>query len=253
MSDRETTDGSSGGDRSETDDAQFLPGTVVVDKEDPEPTAAIVINRPPCTCEEWVAYHDHETDEEVTVAEDNPEYDAESELIVVAFRETLEEEDPEKLPIEEPVALAELESRHYGFPKPRLQIVADTDSPSSDQPDSPVGAENSLSESETESEAGDHDTGSSSGELRTQDAVDGSDEEDGRSEKRELSPEMMALRDRVADSATVTVEWEGSTPRMSVEKLGTTYEILPDGTIEGDGALRDQYRSLVEEYLDVDE
>ena len=91
MSDRDTTEDRSGVDRSETNEDQFLPGTVVVDNEDPEPAPAIVINRPPCTCQEWVAYLDSETDEEVTVAEDNPEYDGESDVTVVAFRESLED------------------------------------------------------------------------------------------------------------------------------------------------------------------
>lgn len=261
MSDRETADGSSGGDRSETDDTQFLPGTVVVDREDREPTPAVVINRPPCTCNEWVAYRDSETDREVTVAEDNPEYDSESDLVVVAFRETLEEQDPEKLPIEEPIQLAELNCRHYGFPKGRLQVVDDTTNGSpNDQLDRSVASECSSAESkfesETDSEAADRETGPNSGETRSQDSVDeGSSEKEEvvDSEKRELSPEFEALRDRLADSATVSVEWVGSTPRLHVEKLGTEYQILSDGTIEGDEALRDQFKPLVEEYLAVNE
>ena len=230
---------SMGGDHSETDgDAdRYQPGTVVVDREDPEPTEAVAINRPPCTCEEWVAYLDSETEREVTVAEDNPEYEGESDVIVVAFRESLEEQDSEKLPVKEPIPLAELNCKHYGFPKGRLQIVDDT---------------SDSSPSKTDTEADDQETGSNHDEQGNQNGVGESDEENGSTETRELSPELRALRDRLTDSATVTVEWDGVTPRLSVEKLGTTYEISPDGTIEGDEALRDQFRPLVDEYLNVD-
>lgn len=252
VSDSEMTEESVGDDQSETesDADRYRPGTVVIDREDPAPSEAVVINRPPCTCQEWVAYLDSETDEEVTVAEDNPEYDWESDVIVVAFRESLEDQDSEKLPVEEPIPLAELNCKNYGFPKGRLEIVDESDSVLTDQGESSNGDTKQLSESES----GDSDV-EADPDQREQPRQDGlgedTDETEGVTEPQELPHELEALRDRLSESATVSVEWEDTTPRLHVEKLGTEYRIHVDGTIEGDRALRSKLKPLIEEYLDT--
>jgi hypothetical protein len=101
-------------------------GAIVVDADDDsdDRDPAVVVNRPPVSCSEWHAYGD------TTVAEDNPAYDADDHVVVVAFRHELEAAHPEwdatgalSLPLECPA---------YAFPPRRLRRVghvAEDDAP----------------------------------------------------------------------------------------------------------------------------
>ena len=80
-----------GPSRTFTDGGEALAlGDVVVDSDAPEDkqAPAVVINKPPVPADEWVAYT--ENGEDVTVAEDNPEYD-DDRVVAVVFEADLAE------------------------------------------------------------------------------------------------------------------------------------------------------------------
>lgn len=99
-------------------------GALVVDADDPsgDPDVAVVVNRPPVACEDWTAYFDADAGEEVSVAADNPAYDATAEVVVVAFREALEAAHPEYAG-ERPLGLGAVDADTYAFPPRRLRRV----------------------------------------------------------------------------------------------------------------------------------
>jgi hypothetical protein len=70
------------------DHAPFDIGEPVVDRDqDGDSNAAIIVNCPPKTAEEWTAYRD------TTVAEDNPDYPADAPVAVAVYRNELAEFD----------------------------------------------------------------------------------------------------------------------------------------------------------------
>ncbi|MFY4815024.1 hypothetical protein ACOJIV_20365 [Haloarcula sp. AONF1] len=91
---------------------RFDVGDTVLDREDNDPNSATVINCPPVSCDAW------DVGEE-TVADHNPEYDADADVIVVAFDEDLDEAKPEYTG-DEPLPLAEIDVPTYAFPPGRL-------------------------------------------------------------------------------------------------------------------------------------
>jgi hypothetical protein len=86
-----------------------------------ERNPAVVVNLPPETAEEWVAY---QTDEgPVTVADDNPAYSGTSKVVVVAFRSELNEWHVDWTP-DEKLPTAEAPSDMlYAFPPGRLRKI----------------------------------------------------------------------------------------------------------------------------------
>ncbi|EMA56477.1 hypothetical protein [Halococcus thailandensis] len=54
-----------------TDGTDFSPGDIVLDRDADEENPAYVATLPDATAKDWVAYE--EADEEITVAEDNPD------------------------------------------------------------------------------------------------------------------------------------------------------------------------------------
>jgi hypothetical protein len=98
-------------------------GAIVVDADAGEPfearSRAVVVNTPPVACSDWSVYY--EGGEEVTVADDNPVYDADAHVIVVAYLDDVLREYPDW---DADSALAPpLECRSYAFPPRRLQRV----------------------------------------------------------------------------------------------------------------------------------
>lgn len=83
-SEQESSDGES---QQYTQD-DFAIGDTVVDREQSDPDIAVVVNRPPMAAEEWEAYRSD--GEVVTVADDNPEYDPTSKVVVVMYPDALE-------------------------------------------------------------------------------------------------------------------------------------------------------------------
>ncbi|EMA64869.1 hypothetical protein C470_00500, partial [Halorubrum distributum JCM 13561] len=71
----------------------FEVGEIVVDGDEDEDlrAPAVVINLPPVEADEWVAYHSD--GEEGTVADDNPDYPSDAEIVVVSFKKTLDDWD----------------------------------------------------------------------------------------------------------------------------------------------------------------
>lgn len=107
-------------------------GDVVVDLERDEENQnrAVVINTPEKTVGEWVAYR--RGDEEVTVGDDNPQYNAEAEVVVVAFESHLNEEWSE-WGSKTPLSLAEVDE-YYAFPPRRLRRVGTIGEKAEDTP-----------------------------------------------------------------------------------------------------------------------
>jgi hypothetical protein len=62
-------------------DRNFNIGDIVLDRDADEESAAYVTTLPDATADEWIAYEDE--GEEITVAEDNPDYPADAPVVVV--------------------------------------------------------------------------------------------------------------------------------------------------------------------------
>lgn len=112
---RERPDGTEEPGRNETNG--LAPGAVVVDRDDDDPDEAIVVNTPSKTAAEWDV-----PPRGCTLAEDNPSYPEDAAVIVVVFREELDETRPE-YDGAEPLSLSDLEAYYYSFPEPRLRKV----------------------------------------------------------------------------------------------------------------------------------
>jgi hypothetical protein len=256
-----------GDDESDDHDEETFPiGTYAVDQEDPDPNLAIVINRPPVTGEDWVAYHTPETGE-VTVAEDNPDYDPEAQVVVVAFFEEFVEAHAEWTPEDGPFPLDQSRVTTYAFPPGRLDEAdpgewdVDTDAlgraagdeeDADDEDDEPKGQMAAITpgssgtddeddESEEDAEA----------DADADDTEDEAEKEEPEPEPPELEGEMADLRDRLAENATVDVKrGEEDQAVLAVSKLGDEYEVYPDGEITGEGVLRARLDDVVAEYLE---
>lgn len=101
----------------------FEIGDLVVDGDSESRDFAVVVNLPPVPARDWTVFYDEEGGE-VTVAMDNPGYDSEAEVVVVAFQEELNGE----LPVEEPIPLTDLSDAgigFYAFPPNRLEQVSE--------------------------------------------------------------------------------------------------------------------------------
>ena len=104
-------------------------GAVVHDRDDKDPNDAVVVNTPPVTAAEWDV-----RPRGTTLAEDNPTYPEDAAVVIVVFRETLNEyfdrEDvnapagtlESAMPISH---LAEEQIRFYAFPAPRLDATGE--------------------------------------------------------------------------------------------------------------------------------
>jgi hypothetical protein len=102
----------------------FSVGDSVADIEDNDPDEAIVIAQPTAqTIADW----EHETDSgTTTAAEDNPDYPADEQLVVVAFRDAITDSiddwqalDGETLHEQ----VVEHDITQYGFPESRLEQI----------------------------------------------------------------------------------------------------------------------------------
>lgn len=103
---------------------RFAVGDRVVDTEDEEPNTAIVVLTPGAEAGDW------EVDEENTVADYNPSYDTGELVVVVAFKEDLDEwwenwrdHDADELFDE----ICDRGHKFYAFPETRLSETLDPD------------------------------------------------------------------------------------------------------------------------------
>jgi len=189
----------------------FAVGDTVTDRETDDGDTATVINLPPVTCAEWGIYGGS------TVAEDNPEYDTDTDVVVVAFDDDLAEHAP-AWDGAEPLTLAETSVRFYAFPAGRLEGVEPSPETPTTDPDAEAGAE-------THSDA-------------DGDPLDGHDD-------------VRALRDRLEERSDVDVGVEDGATVLRVEKLGVTHTITADGSVS-DGPVADRLRDVAAEYLGGD-
>ena len=99
-------------------------GDSVADSEDNDPNEALVIKRPPRqTITDW----EYETESgSTTTAEENPEYSADDQLVIVAFRSAVADAIDDWQTLDEE-ALFEAVVGHditrYGFPESRLEQI----------------------------------------------------------------------------------------------------------------------------------
>lgn len=211
-------------------------GDLVLDRDVDHSDPAVVVNTPPTTADEWTAYTN------TTVAEDNPEYPADASIIVVAFRNEILDEQPEMLAPDSPIPLEDLNEvgiKHYSFPAPRLRLGdPETDDFEALEDLDDIDSNGTDDESESESvdaTATDQDAGT----AEAEDTADGQDQEE------ELEHELEQLSEFLRDNG-VRSEVDGGV--VVAEKLGQSYEITPDGEVNGDGAFQDRLEQLASEY-----
>lgn len=207
-----------GTDQSDTPDL----GDLVVDQEDDDPDLAAVVNSPPVPLDEWRVYYSG--DEEVTVADENPGYDATTTVSAVVFLDDLARLFPEWRPSDGPLPIADLGERYYAFPPGRLDVVG--------RHPEDVDDEHAEAFADQSDQSVEEDT----------------DQSDPTPE--DLPADLAALRDRLANRSPVGIERGPDGPVLVFEKLGDEYRIAPTGEVEGDGAARGPLVELVGQYLD---
>jgi hypothetical protein len=204
------TDGSIDTEHTQGD---FAIGDVVADREADTDGDPVVVNLPPVACAEWDAYRTD--DGAVTVAEDNPAYDAESEVVVVMYDEDLDgwgaEWDGDR-----PLPLAEApHGATYAFPPGRLEHTGGTYGAGGDPDDDP--------DDEADSEEPD-------------DATDDEGEEPADTLREDLD----AIADVVAELNVDSVAVDTFREVVVVEKLGKQYAITRSGEVDADDPLADR-------------
>lgn len=110
-----------------TEDAsthEFALGDSAIDTEDDDPSEAIVIRRPD---DETITDWEYEKDDDMlTTAEENPAYPDDEQLVVIAYRNSLEDDWPDWRDIA-PERLyegtSERDINQYGFPESRLRPI----------------------------------------------------------------------------------------------------------------------------------
>jgi hypothetical protein len=99
-------------------------GDSVADTEDDDPDEALVLERP---AEQTIADWEYETASgSTTTAEENPEYSADDQLVIVAFRAGVAEAIDDWQALDEDAlfeAVAEHDINRYGFPESRLEKI----------------------------------------------------------------------------------------------------------------------------------
>lgn len=104
------------------DDSPFFPGDIVLDKDNPG-DEAVVINLPNKQAHEW------DVPGRGSLAEDNPEYPDDDDVVVILFQKRLREEFPYYSGVK-PLDLSEISTQgisHYAFPASRLEKVGKID------------------------------------------------------------------------------------------------------------------------------
>lgn len=213
-------------------DHELSVGDVVLDSHQESADPAVVVNLPPKRANEWTAYTD------TTVADDNPEYPEDSEIVVVAFYDDLSERAEELLWPESPIPLNELHEydvKEYAFPVDRLRPAEDTSLAARHEGEDQETTE-ANGETETTSDADERDEGNSEA-TRKDSEVSSAKDTDDEQDLRELRDYLKdnGIRSKIDDETIV------------VEKLGETYRLSTDEVLEGEGPYRDRLEQLVSE------
>jgi hypothetical protein len=220
----------------------------VADRDRNNPKPAIVVNCPPQTVDECIAYTN------TTVAEDNPDYPADAPVIVVVYRHDLAEFDPNWPDHDGPFSLAELNEAgvsHYSFPAPRLTSLVTDDNTeatdtSTDTSERESGFERANKPAEERATNADA-TEDESDAAREDDEPAASEPEADPSPDPapEPSAAVRALEQRLTEGGMTTdLEVDGQTIRAT--KLGETYRLRPGEVLDGDGALRSRLEEIVD-------
>jgi hypothetical protein len=102
-----------------TEETDFSPGDVVLDRDDDTPNPAVVVNcLPGATADDWTVSGGQ------TLAEANPDYPADASVVAVVFEEDFDY-DALAWNREEPIALTDVVDspmKYYSFPAPRLVL-----------------------------------------------------------------------------------------------------------------------------------
>jgi hypothetical protein len=217
--------------------ATIRPGDRVHDRDDPDPNDAIVMTLPPVTASEW----DVES-RDCTLADDNPDYPDDAGVVVVCFVDDLVEYGPPFDPTEQnELSVSTLNDagvHYFTFPAPRLTVL---ESPA-------TGIETAETTIETEETEPTHssatdDDADTEPDHATEQTGDESDEEDDSEADTGPSPELQQLKPTLEDEGLAATIEDDDT--LAVERLGQTYRIRPDGSVEGDGALRSKLETIV--------
>jgi hypothetical protein len=240
-------------------------GDAVTDRDDDTTDAAIVVNTPSVSADEWNIPRINKT-----AAEDNPAYPADAAVVVVVFEEIVDEWLPD-WGREKPLSLSTLNGNsipHYSFPAPRLEaarVEPDIESESSGESESETQESKPNTDTETETETETEIPGATEPDTETEsEAVETtasaasdmpgetgtSEAETGTGTESDLDPEpsaaVRALAERLAEGGMTTeIEADGQTIRAG--KLGETYRLQLGEVIEGDGALRGRLEEIAAE------
>jgi hypothetical protein len=125
--------------------------------------------------------------------------------------------------------------RYYTFPAPRLQVI---ESPATGLADTEPTTEAEESEPSTSSTPTDDDADTDP-DHATEQTVNETDDRDDTGPSPELQQLKVTLKD---EGLAATVEDDDT---LVVERLGQTYYIRPDESVEGDGALRSKLETIV--------
>ena len=221
-------------------DTSWTIGETVLDRDDPDADPAIVVNTPSAPAEEWIIPRIDKT-----VAKDNPDYPTDAAVAVVVYEDDLDRTFPE-WGHDQPIAMTDLNNAHvdhYSFPAPRLErdhsnrSTAETTTNGTTEGD--TNAERGTSEHEDEGEA---DTVED--DIATPRGKTGADTTAPSNALPELSPELLALEERLEDGG-MTVELDEENQTLHAEKLGQSYHLRPGEVLAGDGALRDRLEDIV--------
>jgi hypothetical protein len=215
------------------------PGDRVHDRDDPDPDDAIVVNQPPTTASEW----DVEP-RDCTLADDNPDYPDDAAVVVICFVDDLVEYGPPFDPTEQTAlsmsTLNEAGVNFYTFPAPRLTVI---ESPATGINGAAPTTESEDSEPTTTPSP--TDTADTDPDNATEQPGEASDDEVESGVDTGPAPALQQLQATLEDEGlAATVE---DVETLTVERLGQTYHIHADGRIEGDGALRSQLETIVQE------
>ena len=203
-------------ERDTVEPAGFSPGARVVDSDDDPETrdTAVVVNTPPVPADAWTV-----GDQTVAEYPGNQRYDERAPVVVVVFRATLdawrpEYDGPEPLPVSE---LHEAGVSHYTFPAPRLEAATDAATDAGDT------AETDASDTAETSEGGDQ----------------------GDTPEHPLDRLTRVLGNRNVERATA----DHDRGVVEVEKLGKTYTVDTDGTVDGSDRVARQLEEIADDVL----
>lgn len=241
----------------------FELGRVVRDREAKNQERAVVVNLPPIPAEDYIAFHDGK--KEVSVAEDNPQYDEYASVVVVIFKKTILDEYPDYTG-DEPIPLETLSNNnvdHYAFPPERLEpigeyfpqpqskdefasrksedVLAGDDSPHKYQSNLDIDSESATIDSETFTNADKTKDGASEPHTSSdivEDSKASSESQTLNKNKESTNTDFNELRKKAQESATETVT-KRSTTTTQTSQYSRSSQIREyvmaraDGTCEG--------------------